>query len=131
MSRNDMVSDNLTCIRNAVQAKKDDVTVPYSNFFSKICEMLKEEGYIENFRKLEEGKKHSLKVYLKYMRRKSVITKIRRISKPSLRIYVSKDKVPSVLRGRGTAFISTSHGLLTDKQARKSGLGGEVLFKIW
>jgi small subunit ribosomal protein S8 len=112
-------------------AKMDEVTIPYSNLLSKICEILKAESYIENFRKMEEGKKHFLKVYLKYKRKKSVVTKIERISKPSLRVYVKKDKVPHVLRGRGLAVISTSSGLVSDKEARKRGLGGEVLFYIW
>ena len=131
MSRTDLVSDCLTCIRNAILAKKDELEVPFSNLFSKICEILKAEGYIQNFRKMEEGKKHSLKIYLKYKRKKSVITVIRRISKPSLRVYARKNEVPSVLRGRGLAVVSTSSGLLTDRQAREKGLGGEVLFYIW
>ena len=131
MSRTDLLSDGLTILRNGVVSKKDDVSMPYSGLLAKVFDVLKAEGYIENFRKIEENNKASLKVYLKYVNKKSVISKIRRISKPSLRVYVQKDKVPSVLKGRGLALVSTPQGLLTDKQARANSTGGEVLFYIW
>lgn len=131
MSRTDLLSDNLISLKNAAMAKKDSVVVPYSGLFFNICEILKNEDYIENFRKLEEGKKNFIKLYIKYQNKKCVFTEIKRISKPSRRFYVEKSKVPYVLRGRGLALISTSSGLLTDREARKKGLGGEVLFYIW
>ena len=131
MSRTDLISDSLTVIRNAALAKKEDVTIFYSGIVFKICEILKNEGYIENFRKIEEGKKSFIKVYLKYRNKKSVFSRIRRVSKPSLRVYARKDKIPWILRGKGMALISTSKGILTDAQSRKAGLGGEVLFYIW
>jgi len=131
MSRTDLISDSLTILRNAALAKKDNTSIPYSGILFNICEILKNEGYIENFRKIEEGKKNFIKVYLKYKNKKCVFSKIRRISKPSRRIYVNKSDVPFVLKGRGLAFISTSAGLLTDRETRRQGLGGEVLFYIW
>ncbi|MBN2120104.1 MAG: 30S ribosomal protein S8 [Candidatus Omnitrophica bacterium] len=131
MSRTDLVSDCLASLKNAIVAKKDEVIIPYSKLLFKICEILKTEGYIENFRQMEEAKKVFLKVYLRYRNKKSVVSTMRRISKPSLRVYVKKDKVPRVLRGKGLALISTSQGLFTDKEARQRGIGGEVLFYIW
>ena len=111
--------------------EKEAVDIPCSNVLLNICEILKNQGYIENFRKIEEGRKSFIKIYLKYINKGCAFTAIKRISKPSRRKYVAKDRVPYVLRGRGLALISTSSGLLTDRDARKQGLGGEVLFYIW
>lgn len=131
MSRTDLISDVLASLKNAFVAKKDELIIPCSRTILKITEILKSQGYIENFRKIEESKKMSIKIYLKYKNKKSVISQVRRISKPSRRVYVKKGEIPQVLKGRGLALISTSKGLLTDKDARKNGLGGEVLFYIW
>ena len=131
MSRTDLLSDCIVCLKNAAMVKKEDVVIPYSGLIFRICEILKNEGYLENFRKLEEGKKSFIKVYFKYKNKKCAFSDIKRISKPSRRIYVAKDKVPFILRGRGLALVSTSVGLLTDREARKQGLGGELLFCIW
>ncbi|MFC1599220.1 30S ribosomal protein S8 [Candidatus Omnitrophota bacterium] len=131
MSRTDLISDSLACLKNGAMAKKDSVVIPYSKVILNICEILKSEGYIENFRKIEEGKKDFINVYLKYKHKQCAFLKIRRISKPSRRRYVGKSNVPYVLRGKGLACVSTSVGLLTDRQTRKQGLGGEVLFYIW
>ncbi len=131
MGRTDPIADSLVILKNAALVKKEDVVIPYSNLISKICEIFKEEGYIENFRKIEEGKKNYIKVYLKYKRNQSVITEIKRVSKSSRRVYVGKEDVPKVLNGRGVALVSTSKGLLTDRIARENNIGGEVLLYIW
>jgi small subunit ribosomal protein S8 len=131
MGRTDPIADSLAIIRNAVLVKKEEVVIPYSGLILKICEIFKQQDYIENYRKIEEGKKNSIKVYLKYKRNKSVITAIKRVSKPSRRVYVSKDNVPKVLNGRGLALVSTPEGLLDDSTAREKQTGGEVLLYIW
>ncbi len=131
MSRTDPVADSLVILKNATMVKKEEVVWPYSKLLLGVCQILKDEGYIENFRKIDEGKKNFIKVYLKYRDKKSAITQVRKISKLSRRVYVSKDKVPYVLNGKGLAVISTSKGLLTDSEARKEKVGGEVLFYVW
>ena len=131
MARTDLIADALTMMRNAVMAKKENLDVPASNTLKSILEILKSEGYIDNFKPIEDKKQGILRIYLKYLNFKSAIRNIRRISRPGLRIYVKRDKIPSVLRGRGLAIISTSRGILTDTQARKEGLGGEVIAYIW
>lgn len=131
MSRTDLISDAFTIIRNAVMIKRDNVDVPASNTVKKILEILKKEDYIENLKPIEDKRQGILRVYLKYVLGKSAIKNIKRISKPSLRVYVTKDKVPLVLRGRGMALISTSKGIMTDKEAREAGLGGEVMGYVW
>jgi len=131
MSRTDLISDSLTIIRNAGLAKKEDALIPYSSLVLTICDILKKEGYIENYRKIDENKKQTVKVYLKYRNKKNVISRIEKISKPSLRVYVDKSNIPYVLNGRGTAVLSTSKGVFTDKEARKLGVGGEVLLHVW
>ena len=131
MSRTDLIADSLTILRNAYMAKRLEAFIPYSKLILKICEILKREGYIDNFRKIDEAKKSYIKVYLRYINKKSVVSEIKRVSKPSRRIYVKKDKIPYVAQGKGIAIISTSRGVLTDKEARKIGVGGELLFYIW
>jgi small subunit ribosomal protein S8 len=131
MSRTDLIADSLTMVRNAIMAKKENVDIPASNTLKFIMEILKEKGYIDNFKPMESQKQLRLRVYLKYLNAKPAIRNIKRISKPGLRVYVKRDKVPSVLRGRGLAIISTSKGIITDAQAKEQGLGGEVIAYIW
>ena len=132
MSLNDPISNLLTSIRNAARAQKETVDVPASKISQRILEIFKEDGYIENFRLLKDSAQGTLKVYLKYERnKKSVIVGMKRVSKPSLRIYVKSNQVPRVLNGLGTAVISTPKGVLSDREARKQNVGGEVLCNIW
>ncbi|SFP87963.1 30S ribosomal protein S8 [Caldicoprobacter faecalis] len=128
----DPIADMLTRIRNALIAKHETVDVPASNVKRAIARILLEEGYIRDFTEIEDGKQGILRITLKYgPNKQGVITGLKRISKPGLRVYVKKDQVPKVLGGLGIAIISTSKGIMTDKQARKEGLGGEVLCYIW
>lgn len=131
MSRTDLIADVFTMVRNAAMAKKENVDVPASGTIKSIMEILKKEGYIENFKLIEDRKQGMVRIYLKYIANKSAIRNIRRVSKPGLRVYVKRDKVPSVLRGRGIAIISTSKGILTDKEVRELGIGGEIIGYIW
>lgn len=131
MSRTDLIADVFTMIRNASMAKKENLDVPASNTIRSILEIFKNEGYIENFKLIEDKKQGMARIYLKYIAGKAAIKNIKRISKPGLRIYVKHQKVPSVLRGRGLAIISTSKGILTDKQVKESGIGGEIIGYIW
>jgi small subunit ribosomal protein S8 len=128
----DPISNMLTSIRNGLQAKKETVDVPSSILKQKILEIFKEDGYIEDFRVLKDSVQGSIKVYLSYQRNKQpAITGLKRISKPSLRVYASSNKIPRVLNGLGTAVLSTSKGIMDDKQARELRVGGEVLCYIW
>lgn len=131
MSRTDLVADAFTMIRNAIMAKKESVDVPVSNTIKAILEILKQENYIENFKIIEDKKQGVARIYLKYIAKTSAIRNIKRVSRPSLHVYVKRDKIPSVLRGRGLAIISTSKGIITDKQARELGVGGEIIGYIW
>lgn len=131
MSRTDLIADTFTMIRNAIMAKKKDLDIPASKATRSILDILKREGYIDNFKLIEDKKQGLLRVYLKYTSGKAAITNIKRVSKPGLRVYVKHEKVPSVLRGRGLAIISTSKGIASDEEARKLGLGGEVIGYIW
>ncbi len=128
----DPIADFLTRIRNASQANKERLEVPHSKMKRAIAEIMKSEGFLRNFDKIEDGKQGVLRLYLKYGPNKTkVISGLKRISKPGLRVYVQKDEVPKVLGGLGIAIISTPKGLMTDKQARQNGLGGEVVCYIW
>jgi small subunit ribosomal protein S8 len=131
MSRTDLIADVFTIIRNATMIKKDAVDLPASNNIKSIMEILKENDYIDNFKLIEDKKQGLVRVYLKYIAGKSAIRNIKRISKPGLRVYVRGKKVPTVLRGRGLAIVSTSKGLLSDKEARELGVGGEIIGYIW
>lgn len=131
MSRTDLLADTFTIIRNALMAKKENVEVLYSRTTQAIIAILKKENYLDNFKLIEDKKQNRLRVYLKYTAGKSAIKNIRRISTPGRRSYVKKDKVPLVLRGKGIAILSTSQGILTDREAREKKLGGEVLGYIW
>lgn len=131
MSRTDLIADVFTMIRNAIMAKKESVDVPASNTIKSILEILKKDNYIENFKLIEDGKQGLARIYLKYIAQKSAIRNIKRVSHLGLRTYVKHRKVPSVLRGRGMAIISTSKGIITDTEARDLGVGGEVIGYIW
>ena len=122
----------LTRIRNANSAKHTTVDIPASNMKRAIAQILFDEGYIKSFEEIKDEKQGIIRVTLKYDENgKRVISGLKRISKPGLRIYVSKDELPQVLNGLGTALISTSKGIKTDKEARIAGLGGEVLAYVW
>ncbi|MBL7129904.1 MAG: 30S ribosomal protein S8 [Candidatus Omnitrophica bacterium] len=132
MSLTDPIANTITLIRNASRARHESVDVPSSKMAKAIAEILKQDGYIENYRFSEDGKQGILRVYLRYHNNKeSVITNLKRISRPGFRVYAKKDKIPYVLRGRGMAIISTSKGVLTDKQARELRVGGEVVCYVW
>ncbi|HZK42962.1 MAG TPA: 30S ribosomal protein S8 [Syntrophomonadaceae bacterium] len=132
MVMTDPVADFLTRIRNGNMVMHETVEVPSSKIKIGMAEILKEEGYIKDFEYIADGKQGIIRIYLKYDQNKTkVITGLKRISKPGLRVYVKKDEVPKVLGGLGTAIISTSKGLMADKNARKDSLGGEVICYIW
>ena len=130
---NDPIADMLTRIRNAQVARHDAVTMPASNTKKAIAKILLDEGYIKSYDVVDDGLQGSIKVTLKYMNGKStpVITGLKRISKPGLRVYATCEELPKVLGGLGIAIISTSKGVMSDKAARLSGNGGEVLAYIW
>ena len=131
MSRTDLVSDAFTIIRNASRANKEDAYIPRSNSMLKICEIFKKEGYLENYKEVEVGNFKKIKVYLRYDGNKSVITQIKRVSKPGRRVYTKFEGIPSTLRGYGVTIVSTSSGMFTDKEAKEKGIGGEVVGMIW
>ncbi|MCM8800721.1 MAG: 30S ribosomal protein S8 [Candidatus Omnitrophica bacterium] len=131
MSRTDLIADAFTIIRNAVMAKKEIVDIPASKMLKSILEILKKENYIDNFKFIEDKSRPRLRIYLKYIANKSAITQIKRVSKPGLRVYVKRKDIPLVLRGKGLAILSTSKGILTDKEARATKIGGEVIGYIW
>ena len=128
----DPIADMLTRIRNANSAKHDTVDVPASNMKKAIAQILLEEGYIKNFQLIDDGTQGVIRITLKYNANKEkVITGLRRVSKPGLRVYAGADKLPRVLRGLGIAIVSTSKGVMTDKAARAQHVGGEVLAFVW
>lgn len=132
MSMTDPIADMLTRVRNANSAYKASTTMPSSKKLVEIARILKEEGYISEYRVIEGTPQDSLEITLKYGARKErTITGLRRISKPGLRVYAKKDELPRVLGGLGIAVISTSQGVMTDRDARKAGVGGEVVAYIW
>ena len=132
MQITDPIADMLTRIRNANNAKHDTVDVPASNMKKAIAQILLEEGYIKNFQLIDDGTQGVIRVTLKYNAGKEkVISGLRRVSKPGLRVYAGADELPRVLRGLGTAIVSTSKGVMTDKKAREAHVGGEVLAFIW
>ena len=132
MNTTDPIADMLTRIRNANTAKHSTVDIPASNMKKAIAQILLDEGYIKSFEEIKDEKQGIIRVTLKYDENgKRVISGLKRISKPGLRIYVSKTELPQVLNGLGIALVSTSKGIKTDKDARKEGLGGEVLAYVW
>ena len=132
MQTTDSIADMLTRIRNASSAKHDSVKIPASNMKKAIAQILVDEGYIKNYKIIEDGKQGVIRVTLKYGEGKSqVITGLRRVSKPGLRIYSNVEEMPKVMKGLGVAIVSTSRGVMTDKKARELNVGGEVLAFIW
>jgi small subunit ribosomal protein S8 len=133
MSMSDPIADMLTIIRNANTAKHDTVDIPASKMKLAIADILLKEGYVKAVDVVEEGNFKTIKITLKYGADKNekILTGLKRISKPGLRVYASKDELPKVLGGLGTAIISTNKGVLTDKEARKQNVGGEVLAFVW
>ena len=133
MTMSDPIADMLTRIRNANTAKHDTVDVPSSKMKLAIAQILLDEGYIKKFDIVEDGEFKTIRITLKYGADKNdkIITGIKRISKPGLRVYAGKDEIPSVLGGLGIAILSTNQGIVTDKEARKLQVGGEVLAFVW
>ena len=133
MQITDPIADMLTRIRNANNAKHDTVDVPASNMKKSIAQILLDEGYIKNFQIIDDGTQGVIRISLKYNNpgKEKVITGLRRVSKPGLRVYAGADELPRVLRGLGIAIVSTSKGIMTDKAARAAHVGGEVLAFVW
>ncbi|MFQ3548518.1 MAG: 30S ribosomal protein S8 [Armatimonadota bacterium] len=132
MTFTDPVADLLTRVRNANSAKHETVVVPASKLNMEIVRILQDEGFIKGYDMLKDSKFPMAKIVLKYgPKQEKIISNLKRVSKPGLRVYAKRDKVPRVLRGLGVAIISTSKGVMTDREARKLGIGGEVLCYIW
>ena len=132
MQITDTIADMLTRIRNANSAKHPTVDVPASNMKKQIAQILVDEGYIKSFRVIDDDKQGVIRITLKYTENKSqVITGLRRVSKPGLRIYSNSKDMPKVMKGLGIAIMSTSKGIMTDREARKNNVGGEVLAFVW
>jgi small subunit ribosomal protein S8 len=132
MVMTDPIADMLTRIRNANSVKHDSVDIPSSKLKVELARILKDEGFIREYKVIDDGKQGILRVYLKYTAQKGqAIQGLKRISKPGLRVYANKDEVPRVLGGLGIAILSTSKGVITDKDARKQGVGGEVICYVW
>ena len=131
MSMTDPIADLFTLIRNGLMVGHDKLDLPSSKIKVRILEILKEEGFIRHFRVFEDSKQGVIRVYLKYVDESPSINGIKRVSTPGRRTYVNKDKIPKVLNGLGTAIISTSSGVVTDRVCREKGIGGEVLGHVW
>jgi small subunit ribosomal protein S8 len=132
MSVSDPVADFLTCIRNAIGAKHRRLDVPSSRMKCELAKVLLRERFINNFKTIEDTKQGVLRIYLKYTNDEtSVITDLKRVSKPGRRVYVGKERIPRVMGGLGVSVVSTSRGLMTDREARDAGLGGELVCQVW
>lgn len=135
MMTTDPIADMLTRIRNAVMREHQSVAIPYSRIKKDIAEVLKNEGYIEDYQVIPETPQAVLRINLKYLgdrrHRRSMITKLERVSKPGRRVYVGKQEIPWVLQGMGIAILTTSKGVMTGQQARRLGVGGEILCKVY
>jgi len=133
MGMTDPLADLLTRVRNANKAKHEKVDVPASNLKGNVIRILKDEGYIKNYKLIKDGKQGILRIYLKFEgdTKKQVISGLKILSKPGRRRYVAADEIPSVLRGLGLTILSTSKGVMTDKEARKQKVGGELLCSVW
>ena len=131
MNITDPIADMLTRIRNANAQRHETVDVPASKMKKSIAEILLDEGYIKSFEEIEDNSQGIIRITLKYVNKQKVISGLKRISKPGLRVYAYKEELPQVLGGLGIALISTSKGIMTDKKAREEGIGGEVLAYIW
>ena len=132
MSMTDPIADMFTRIRNGSKAKFDKVDIPSSKTKREIAKILKEEGFIKNFKVVTDDHQHEMiRIFLKYDASRREVVHLRRVSRPGRRIYVGKDRIPSVMSGLGFSILSTSKGILTDKSARKADVGGEVLCHVW
>ena len=132
MGMTDPIADMIIRIRNSSQVRQDKVDIPASKLKGEVARVLKEEGFIKNYRLIEDRKQGLLRIYLKYgPNREEVVNGLRRISKPGLRVYTKKGEIPKVLGGSGIAILSTSKGVMTDRQCRKEVVGGEVLCYVW
>jgi small subunit ribosomal protein S8 len=131
MSMTDPIADMLTRLRNGNEVMHDTVDIPASNMKKKIAEILLDEGYIKDYDFIDDSKQGIIRITLKYADDKKVISGLKRISKPGLRVYAKKDEVPKVLGGLGIAILSTSKGLVVDREARDQGIGGEVVCYVW
>jgi small subunit ribosomal protein S8 len=131
MQMSDVIADMLTRIRNASNAKHETVDIPASNMKKSIADILVKEGYVKGYNIVEDGKQGIIRVTLKYNGKDKAIKGLRRVSKPGLRIYASCEDMPRVMSGLGVAIVSTSKGIMTDKEARKNNIGGEVLAFVW
>jgi|SRR3989338_3408872 len=128
---NDPIADMLTRIKNGYMARKQDVAIPYSKVKENILKVLEKKGYITNIQKTQDNQKLTLKVDLVYQKKQPVMTDVVRISKPGVRIYTKKNAIPTILGGLGTVIISTPQGMMFGEEAKKKGLGGELICKIW
>ncbi len=132
MSMSDPIADMLTRVRNAIMVSYEKVDIPCSGVKINIAKILKSEGFIKNFKVMADGKQGIMRVFLSYDDKgECVIVGLKRISKPSCRVYVKSDRIPPVLNGYGISILSTSKGVMTDSQAKKQGVGGEVLCSVW
>lgn len=132
MTMTDPIADMLTRIRNANTVKHETVDIPASNMKKAIAEILLQEGFVKGYDVIEDGKQGIIRLQMKYgMNNEKVISGLKKISKPGLRVYAKRDEIPKVLGGLGIAILSTSNGIITDKQARKLGTGGEVICYVW
>jgi small subunit ribosomal protein S8 len=131
MNISDPIADMLTRIRNASRARHEEVSIPASRTKLAIARILKDEGFIEDFSEMQAGPRTDIRIRLKYVGRVPVVSGLKRISKPGLRVYAAKTEIPRVLGGLGVVIISTSQGIMTGAQARKGQLGGEILAYIW
>ena len=131
MASVDTISNMLTSIRNANKALKEQTDIPYSWLSYEILKIIQKEGYIKNFKRIDDRKKGVIRIYLKYVNKERAISGIKSVSTPGFRIYKGAKELPRVLEGYGVSIISTSKGLLTDKDARKQNVGGEVICNIW
>ena len=131
MQISDVIADMLTRIRNANNAKHETVDVPASNMKKAIADILVAEGYVKGYNVIEDGKQGIIRITLKYVGKQKAIQGLRRVSKPGLRIYSNCEDMPKVMNGLGIAIVSTSKGIMTDKQARKANVGGEILAFVW
>lgn len=132
MTMTDPIADMLTRIRNAIMASYDTVDIPSSRLKISVVKVLKSEGFIKNYRIMSEGRREKIRLFLKYDDKgDSVIGGLERVSKPSRRLYTKSDRIPKVLGGLGVSILSTSKGVMTDKEAKKIGVGGEILCSVW
>jgi len=132
MAVSDPIADLLTAIRNAIRAKHRKLDMPASRLKAEIAKVLLRERFINNYKLIEDHKQGVLRIYLKYAGdQTNVITGIRRVSTPGRRVYVDKDRIPRVMGGMGTSIVSTSRGVMTDREAREAGLGGELMAQVW